>query len=96
MADPFARCAVCGGTNEEHNEVTKHVFTETAGDLRVKPPVTERQSMKEPESGVDLTCRLIELLLEKEILTQPEVLLLFGIQVAVPEEAPNARGGQPT
>jgi hypothetical protein len=91
MTSPFDRCAICGGTNEEHNELTKHVFTTKAGDLRPRPEVTERQSMKQPDSGVDLASRLIELLVDKEIITPQDALLCFGIKVAIPEEAPNAR-----
>lgn len=93
MTSPFDRCMICNGTREEHNELTKHVYTETAGDLRLRPEVTERQSMKEPDSGVEIVSRLIEVLVEKEVLTMPDALLIFGIKVAVPEEAPNARYG---
>lgn len=93
MTSPFDRCAVCGGTNEEHNEITKHVFTDKPGDLRLKPVVTERQNMKEPDSGVEMVSRLVEILVEKEIVTFPEALVVFGIKEVIPEEAPNARDG---
>lgn len=96
MSDPsYDRCALCGGTREEHNELTKHVFTTTPGDLRTKPALTERQPMKQPEASIDVTARLIEILTDNGVITPQEALLCFGIQVAVPKESPDARDSSP-
>jgi hypothetical protein len=87
----YDRCALCGGTREEHNEVTKHIFSTTPGDLRVKPAVSERQSMKEPDAAIDVVLKLIEVLTEKEVITIQEAFSCFGMKQTLPKESPDAR-----
>lgn len=86
MSSPVEdRCIICGGTRQEHSELTRHAFSLTPGDLRLKPPLTERQPMKEPEAALEILGRLIEILLEKEVITAHEVMLCFGITVTTGE-----------
>lgn len=87
----YDRCALCGGTREEHSEVTKHVFSLTPGDLRVKPQISERQPMKEPNAAMDAVLKLIEVLTEKEVITIAEALSCVGMKQAIPKESPDAR-----
>ena len=87
MSSAIDRCMICGGTREEHSELTRHVFTDVAGDLRLRPSVTERQPMKEPNADISVVSRLIEIMVDKDLLTAREAFLCFGIKVEHPEGA---------
>lgn len=94
MSNPVEdRCIICNGTRQEHSELTRHVFSLTPGDLRPKPQLTERQPMKEPDAAFQVVGRLIEVLLEKEVITGPEALLCFGITVTTEGEKDGQASG---
>ena len=78
------RCAICGGTREEHNSSVKHMFTTTPGELR-PPPATQTQPQRAPDAALVVVSRLIEVLLDKDVITKDEALSCYGIGFAKPE-----------
>ena len=76
MTNPTGKCAVCGGTEKEH-EQARHMFTNQPGQLmtqeeydKIQPPP---QQMSVPSQGGPLG-RLIEVLVSKKLLTLEDAL----------------------
>lgn len=79
MSRKSDRCAICGGPPEDHKN-SRHVFTTDPGDLR--PP--EKQQPQRPQivampTQEPVATALINLLLDKELITQGEALACFGV-----------------
>lgn len=71
------RCAICNGTRQEHNNSVKHGFTTTPGDLR-PPRATQTQPQRLPDAGLVVVSRLMEILLDKDVISQEEALSCYG------------------
>lgn len=71
------RCAICGGPEEDHAN-SRHAFTTQPGDLRrpVPPQQPQRIAMTSAEP---VATALMNLLLEKELISMEEALGCFGV-----------------
>lgn len=85
MSEHLDRCAVCNGTRQEHNGGTKHMFTLNAGELRLPPKVDDKVRKQGPDAALVLVSRLIETLVDKDLITQAEALAVFGVESKKPE-----------
>lgn len=84
----MAGCTVCGGSKAEHydekgNKKTIHEYTEKQGDLHPespKAPVSPPRQMQlhMQNTSVEVS-RLVEVLMDKGLLTIPEVLYIAGV-----------------
>ena len=86
-----ARCQVCGGAPEEHSPgKTQHAFTEVGGQLLTHEQVAEAKRRREQAPQVirlpgaqtneaTAVARLVEVLLEKRIMTTDEALYVAGM-----------------
>ena len=69
------KCAVCGGTEPEH-DVSQHMFTTKPGELITKEQHEKQQpptQMTVPHQGAPLG-RLIEVLVTKKLITLDDAL----------------------
>jgi len=75
------RCIICRGTRQEHNDSTRHAFTLTPGDLRPpEPPKQPPRTVLMPGGSTGVVERLLELLMEKGIISDKEALRCLGIR----------------
>lgn len=73
------RCAICNGTREEHNGGMKHMFTLNAGELVLPPKIETKTRREGPDAALVVVSRLIETLVDKDILTHEEGLACYNI-----------------
>lgn len=83
------KCKICDGTKAEHfdesgQKKTIHEFTTREGDLRPpkeKPEIRPEQMvtrLQMPGAALEVT-RLVEVMMDKGLLTVPEVLYIAGV-----------------
>lgn len=81
-------CTICSGSKEEHFEAdgkrkTIHEYTEKQGDLHAaqeKPAQIAPPAMRLQMAGASIeVSRLVEVLMDKGLLTIPEVLYIAGV-----------------
>ena len=78
------RCIICNGTREEHGDRTKHAFTLTPGDLRpLAPQVAQRPEVRSQGISLRTVTALIEVLVDKGVITPEEGLSCFGVKAAI-------------
>lgn len=104
MAETTPPCAVCRGAKEEHGPgKTQHVYTTESGQLmtqRQQEQMTRGMTQVQPQvirlpgaqtNEAQAVGRLVEVLLEKQILSTPEALYIAGMG-SKPEVTPPASG----
>lgn len=84
-------CAVCHGKRSEHKSTTKHMFTEEEGVLMTPAQAKQAQMRAEsPRAQViqlpgmtpghsTMTDRLIQVLLQKQLISKDEALFILGV-----------------
>lgn len=81
-------CAVCGGKWSEHQRADiRHMFTKNPGELITPEEAAKKQRPTQqvvfprsvPGNDVQLLNRLVEVLMEKGIISTPEGLYIAGI-----------------